>query len=840
MFSPTRWLAAWAGLRPIYLPPLLLWTISFVAGVALSLSMAGVWIVALAVLGAASLSFAVGFAGNATPRNRALQAALILFAPTLLALGFWRAESTKFEPDSLALADLSGQIVRVEGTVVEDPQFTAGGVRFPVVARRIALGDQRRTLDERVLLHATEPLSLAVGDRISARAVLTPTARTTDDYLAWLANRRIAASGLTTPGGVSVQATGQLPWWQRVAADARATLNDRLRDALPPPLSAIAQGMVTGRRDAIDSDMRTTLNDTSLSHLIVISGSNLTLLTTILMSAFAWLAGRRPAAALAIVAALAYGTLVGPDPPVQRAMWMAIVFAASHMLGRGASALYAVTATAGLMIALEPHILLDISFQLTLAGTLGIVILMPSLSHDFLSGQRGIVGSIRDAALITLVASLATMPLIILHFERAALIGIPANLLAAPIFAWMLLGSAATALIGIASESAAAVLAWPLAWLPLRWLVIVAERLAQLPGAGVPVIGFGHIHLLLIYAAILTAAFRPHRDRVRRWYRMPLASGRARPNPLHGIGLDLLPHFRAHLSRAAWTGIVAAAGAAIWISACSSPADQLRVHFLDVSQGDAALIVTPEGRNILIDAGDQSDAIRSSLRRHLPANTRTIDLLIITHPQSDHGESLWAIVDFYDIKLALVSQYFDSTGFGRQVLDLLRRQGTDVEIIGAGQRIALSGEPDLAFDILWPPRHSLPEQYLADPNSTSIVVRARYLDAAFLFAGDLNAAQELDLVRKPCPAAVEPCDLRADVLKVAHQGSRYSSTSLFLESVRPSVGILSAGENNPHGHPHESVLRNLQRVGSDAYLTSERGDISVSTDGQRISISTER
>ena len=145
MFSPTRWLAAWAGLRPIYLPPLLLWTISFVAGVALSLSMAGVWIVALAVLGATSLSFAVAFARNAAPRNRALQALLILFAPTLLALGFWRAESTKFEPDSLALADLGGQIVRIEGTVVEDPQFTAGGVRFPVAARQIALGDQRRT-----------------------------------------------------------------------------------------------------------------------------------------------------------------------------------------------------------------------------------------------------------------------------------------------------------------------------------------------------------------------------------------------------------------------------------------------------------------------------------------------------------------------------------------------------------------------------------------------------------------------------------------------------------------------------------------------------------------------
>ncbi|MYB22104.1 MAG: DUF4131 domain-containing protein [Chloroflexi bacterium] len=843
MSAPIKWpgrLAAFAKLRPIYLPPILLWTISFVGGAALSLATAGLWIVSLSVLCATVLSFFVTSTRNTTPRNRTLHAALILFAPTLLAVGFWRAESTKFEPDSLALADLGAQIVRLEGTVIEDPQFTAGGIRVLTSARQLTLGDEQRALDELVLLHATEPLDITVGDRISAHAVLSPTARATDDYLAWLAKRRIAASGLATPGSVQIESRGELPWWQRVAADARSTLNDRLSEALPPPLSAIAQGMVTGRRDAIDSDLRGTLNDTSLSHLIVISGSNLTLLTTIVMAASAWLLGRRSAAALAIVAALAYGTLVGPDPPVQRAMWMAIVFAAAHLLGRGASALYAVTATAGLMIALEPHILLDLSFQLTLAGTLGIVILMPSLTHDFLSGQRGLSGSLRDAALLTMVASLATMPLIILNFERAALIGIPANLLAAPLFAWMLLGSAATALIGLFSESAASVVAWPLAWLPLRWLVIVAESFSRLPGAGVPVIGFGHVHLLLIYGAVLVVALRPHRDRIRRWYRRPRSSGQSRPNPLHAVGLDLIPNLRVHLSRAALGGAIAAAAAAIWLSACEAPSDQLQVHFIDVGQGDSALIVTPDGRNILIDAGNQPDAIRSSLRQHLPANTRSIDLLIVTHPQSDHAEALWAITDFYEIKHALVNPHFESTAFGRRILDLLHREGTAIEVAAAGQRIAFPGEPGIALDILWPPVRGLSELHLGDPNATSLVVRAHYLDAAFLFAGDINAAQELDLVRQPCPGAAHACNLRADVLKVAHQGSRYSSTSLFLESVRPSIAILSAGANNPHGHPHQSVVRNLRRIGAETLLTAEHGDISILTDGRRISVETER
>lgn len=862
--------AAW---RPIYVPPLLLWTLSFVAGATLSLTGASLWWMLAAVVAVSAVTLASqATSGSARHERRAqgaqtaqtaagnrwLNLVLVLMAPTLLAVGFWRAESTKFDAESLAVADLAGQTVRIEGVVRDDPVFHAGGVRMLVELDALRLGDERRTTDALVQLQVPDSPALRVGDRVAVRAALTSTAAGTGDYFQWLANRRVAAAGLAVPGSVMVVEHDQLAWWQRVAAEARSALNESLRDALPPPYSGIAQGMISGRRDSIDSDLRSTLNDTSLSHLIVISGSNLTLLTVIVMSAFGWLLGRRPAAALAILAALAYGALVGPDPPVQRAMWMAVVFATAHLLGRGTSGLYAVVATAGLMIGLEPHILLDISFQLTVAGTLGIVILMPSLAGDFLSGQRGIAGTIRDTALITMVASLATMPLIVLHFDRAALTGIPANLLAAPIFGWMLLGSAGTAIVGLVSESAASVLSWPLAWMPLRWLVIVAEQLALLPGAGASVQGFGHTHLLLIYGAIFLAALRPHRERVARWFRTP-QTRRTRPtrqtqqpqqtrertvaHPLRKIGLELIPDARSHITPAILTGIASAAAGAILLSACASAPDQLQVHFIDVGQGDAALIVTPEGRSILIDTGERPDAILSALRTHLPESADAIDVLVITHPQSDHGEALWAITDFYEIKQAYVNGHFQFTGIGRRIEAHLKDEGIGRSVLGAGDQIVIPGETPLYLDLLWPPDRVLPDHYLADPNATSLVIRARYDDAAFLFTGDINAEQELDLVRLPCPGSTHstlPCELRADVLKVAHQGSRYSSTSLLLERVRPTVAVLSAGANNPHGHPHESVLASLERVSATSLLTAERGDISVATDGRSISITTER
>ena len=827
-----------------YQPPLLHWTLAFFAGAALSLTAADVWIVASTV-GAIALLAASSAAGmNPAARLYRVNLALLLCSPLLIGCGFWRAETTALRADGLAAAELGDQAVRLEGTVADDPVLRGAGVRFLLDAERIELGAERRSIRARIQMHSADPLELEPGDRIAVEATLDPTALATADYpeyLGWLAERGIAASGFTEPGGVELLATDRLSWWRSAAADARNALNRSLRDALPPPLSGIARGMITGRVDAIDPELRGVLNDTSLSHLIVISGGNLTLLTAIVMAAAGWLLGRRPAALLAMLAALAYGALVGPDPPVQRAIWMAVVFAAAHLTGRGSSALYAVGAAAGLMVALDPHILLDLSFQLTLAGTLGIVVLMPAFAQDFLSGERGLGGAIRDAALMTFVASLTTMPLIVLHFERAALTGIPANLLVAPFFAWMLLGSAATAVLGLISDALAAALAWPLAWLPLRWLVLVAEECSRLPGAGEAIRGFGLPHLLLIYAAIAVAALRPHRDRVRRWNRAPRpAAPNLAARALRRIGIELIPNLRAQIKPMTAAGLATALGAALWLSALGAPDEALRIHFIDVGQGDAALIVTPERQTILIDTGERSQDILAALRQRLPAETERIGLVVITHPQSDHGEALWAILDHYDVGQVLLSAYAGSTRFGQRLLSLLREREIETLVAAPGRQIRVPGRTDLLLDLLWPPTGGLREADLADPNATSIVIRARYGEAAFLFTGDINVEQELRLVREPCASAVQPCELRADVLKVAHQGSRFSSSMLFLEAVRPTLAILSAGVDNRHGHPHPDVIAALQRVGAAPLLTAERGDISLTTDGQSISLTTER
>lgn len=841
----SSWLGSssvWRQIRLPYQPPLLLWTLAFTVGVALEHIDAPGWTIAVAAVCAVLAACSSALSLSALPlsalslsanRFRTLNLILILCAPLLIAVGIWRADHATLGPDSIASAQLTGQPLRLTGVIANEPVYRGDGMRFLLDTEQLQLGAELAATDDLVQVHVPEAHQLAYGDRLQLDAVLTTTAVASDEYLEWLLNQGIAAFARAEPGSVTRLGDGDRSWLQSTAASIRRSLNQSLGSALATPFAGLAQGIITGRYSAIDRELRSNLDDTSLSHLIVISGSNLTLLSTIVLSAGAWLLGRRVGAVLAIAAVLAYGAMVGPDPPVQRAMWMAVVFATAHLLGRGASALDACVATAGLLIAIDPPILLNLSFQLTVAGTLGIVLIMPTLSADFLSGQHGIIGAVREVALVTLVATLATLPLIVLHFERAALIGVVTNLLVGPWFSWMLLGSALTAIIGLFSETLASIIAWPAAWLPLRWLVVVAEQGVRWPGAGLVVDGFNHLHLMLIYAAILLASLRPHRERVRRWFRQPVVNPADRPRLL------LSRRFTDPLLPMLLTSGATALAATLWLSACSSPDDRLAVHFIDVGQGDSALIVTPDQHSILIDTGERPDDLLPALRRFLPGGTREIDLVVITHPQADHAEALWAISERYGVRQLLVNSYVERTALGRRLIGFANQQQIPLRVASAGQRVDLPGQTDLKLDVLWPPTHGLPSSYLSDANATSLVIRARYGSARFLFSGDINAEQELDLARLPCAQADNPCDLRADVLKVAHQGSKYSSTTTFLRAVQPTIAVVSAGAGNPYGHPHPEALDSIAQAGSGLLSTIEHGDITVYTDGRTLSVTTE-
>ena len=251
----------------------------------------------------------------------------------------------------------------------------------------------------------------------------------------------------------------------------------------------------------------------------------------------------------------------------------------------------------------------------------------------------------------------------------------------------------------------------------------------------------------------------------------------------------------------------------------------LEVNFFDVSQGDAIFIETPERNQILIDGGPDS-LILEKLGKELPFYDRTIDLIILTHPEKDHLAGLIEVLKRYKVENILWTGIIRDTSEFKEWKKLIESEGAKIFIAKAGQKIKL---PRSDLDILYP-FENLEGQTLKDSNNTSIVAKLIFGQNSFLFTGDAYKSVERELLEKGI-------DINSDIVKVAHHGSKTSSDSDFIAQVSPEIAVISVGKNNTYGHPHQEVLETLAKYGINILRTDLNGDIKIISDGKNYEIS---
>ncbi len=258
-----------------------------------------------------------------------------------------------------------------------------------------------------------------------------------------------------------------------------------------------------------------------------------------------------------------------------------------------------------------------------------------------------------------------------------------------------------------------------------------------------------------------------------------------------------------------------------------APDNLLEVYFFDVGQGDSIFIETPAGRQVLIDGGPDK-AVLAELNQVMPFYDRTIDLIILTHPDADHITGLVEVLNYYQIGHILTSGFRKETAVYQRWEDLVAEKSIPLTIAQTGQKIIFPAGPSL--EVLWPEQSST--KYLAQKaNNVSVVGRLVYDQMEFLLTGDIEKDVEQYLVSH------WPVDrLRSDVLKVPHHGSKTSSSQKFLEAVNPQVAIISVGQENRYGHPHSDVLKRLKDF--SVYRTDRDGRIQIYTDGIWFEIAT--
>jgi len=258
-----------------------------------------------------------------------------------------------------------------------------------------------------------------------------------------------------------------------------------------------------------------------------------------------------------------------------------------------------------------------------------------------------------------------------------------------------------------------------------------------------------------------------------------------------------------------------------------SRSDDLRVIFLDIGQGDAALIQTPDQKNILIDGGPSREVL-FKLDQYIPFYNRQIDLMILTHPDPDHLTGLVEILKRWSVKQIAYTGVKDDRSSYLIWEKLIAEKEISLSIIDRRATVAL-GE-GITLDFLWP-LTNIEEKNFSDDNDYSIVNRLGYGRISFLFTGDASKKVEQQLIELGM-------DLPADVLKVGHHGSKYSSGSEFLQAVSPAYGVISVGEDNNFGHPSYRVIRNLEQENIKILRTDQKRDIMFITQGQNIKLIT--
>ena len=685
---------------------------------------------------------------------------------------------------------------------IQRTRFVAALTHLTLEGRRVpATGRARLTV-------LGPPVDVRYGDEVRGTFRLRHPRRFDNpgafDYPAYLASQGVFLEGWTREP-VEVVRASQGSRLLAAIFGVRTLLLQRLDAAMPPAQAGLLKATVLGDRSGLTPEMNRAFLDSGTYHILAISGLNVSLLAGTLFGLFRLLrASPRLAAAAAAVLVTFYAALAGAGASVIRAAVMADVYLLAVVLDRRADLLNSLALSGLAILWWNPRFLHDVGFQLTYLATLGIILVLPRCQSRIGSLPRPLRWILESVA-ITVAATAATLPILAGSFNRISPAGLLANIPIVPL---------SGLITGLGTAACAVFLAVPtgLAWLNQvnGWLVDALLELARWFGSWswstvrvyAPTTG-----MLLCYYAALAAALWA-------WPVRPRSEGR---------GL---------FSRSAgWVSLgcgVLIAGQILWRLSPAVEDSRVRLTMLDVGQGEAIYVQVPGRGRMLVDAGgmlgegfDIGQRVIVPFLLHEWVNR--LDVVVLTHPQSDHIGGAPTILREVSVGEVWTGGSPAASATDVWIQEYLRHRRIPHRVVAAGDPPLRWGHAVLqvihptAENASVPP---IPPGREPGPNDRSVVLRVQSGDQAILLTGDLERSGEAALLGSGAAVA-------AQVLKVPHHGSRQSSTEAFLRAVGPTAALLSVGHRNPFRHPHPEIVARYQTAGIRVWRTDRNGAISV-------------
>lgn len=557
------------------------------------------------------------------------------------------------------------------------------------------------------------------------------------------------------------------------------TINGTLTDEEGNLLLAI----LLGDKDKLSEDIQESFKTSNLSHMLAVSGAHVSYiilgLTYVLQNS---IIGKKNGKIVCIFFLLVFMAITNFTPSVTRACIMAILTLFSSIIYRKSDVYTNISVAALITLIFNPYSLLDLGFQLSYGGTIGIIIFIKRIQEK--KSNSKVINYIKQMALVSIYANIIIIPIMMYHFNTVSFTFIISNIMASPILGIIVITGFLFIIASITVKPLTRLIAIFIKPI-LSILIKISQICSKLPFSNILVVTPYMFNVISYYAIILYCI-------------------KSKKNNKFKIIICLLI-------------VLILINFIIYIFP-----QKLRIFFIDVGQGDSTLIITPDKKTVLIDGGgsDSFDVGEKVLLPYLlDRRILKIDYVLISHFDTDHCGGILTIMEKVKVKNIIISEQAEHSENYERFKKLMIHKRIRLIEVKKGDKIKIGRYSE--FKILFPTSRLLSENPL---NNNSIVAQFNYNNFKMLFTGDIEKLAEQQILK------TEKAEIRADILKVAHHGSKTSSIPEFIKAVRPKIALIGVGKNNTFGHPNQQTIKNLENIKCRIYRTDLQGEIIIKID----------
>ena len=608
-------------------------------------------------------------------------------------------------------------------------------------------------------------------------------------------------------------------------------LKMKIKKILPQDSSKLVIGILLNDMSNIDEKTKENFNNSNLSHILAVSGTHMTYIILGLSILLNRSIGKRKTSIISIIGIIFYCLLIGFSASVYRATIMGIMMLLSKIIYRKNDLWTDLSFSLLIILIYNPYLISNLGLQFSYLGTIGIILFNKQI-EIFLTkkisnikrykyynrkNELKIITKIVQMISVTISANLCIIPIIIFNLNTLNIYFIISNLLVNIIIEPIMI-ICFIFLISLFINLQLACFFGFFVTIGIRMLLFIS-KIGQMPFSKI-YIQTPKVYVLLIYFIIII---------IFNFYYSKVILGKQTNTSKRFKNIVSYLRYKIFLVKNKKKNLIKKIMVMflliniVFFLLIKPQISGLKIYFLDVGQGDSTFIITPKNKTILIDGGGSENSTfdvgkKVLIPYLLDRGYTSLDLVIISHFDTDHVGGILSVLDELKVKKVCIAKQYEKTENYEKFLKIISKKSIEVQVLTIGDILKI--EDNLIFEVLFPKETLIKENSI---NNNSLVMKLVYKDFKMLFTGDIESPAEEKIVS----LYKNTGKLESDVLKVAHHGSKTSTSQEFLKLVNPKIALIGVGENNLFGHPSKEVIERFEKCKIKVYRTDEYGEIEI-------------